>query len=358
VQGQKRIRDYGIIIGDLIPGKRNAITDVAGVRVGHCTLDHGPVKTGVTAVLPHPGNIFEDKVMAAAHVINGFGKSMGIIQIEELGTLETPILLTNTLSVGEAASALISHMVAGNKDIGCKAGTVNPLVCECNDFPLNDIRGLHVTKEHVYAAIREAAEVFREGGVGAGTGMSCYQLKGGIGSASRMIDLDSGKYTVGTLVLTNMGRKQDLMINGDPLGKRRAKGEIATPPDHPDGSIIIIIATDIPLTERQLKRCAKRSAVGLHRTGSHMDTGSGEIAIAFSTVNRIRSGSREALLPIRMINESRINRVFRAVAQATEEAILNSMITADATVGRAGCKRRALRDILKEYGTPPGKEVQ
>jgi len=186
----KKIRDYGIIIGSIPTGKNNSITDVKGVKVGHKTLNNGNIKTGVTAVVPHEGNIFKEKLIAACHVINGFGKSTGLVQIEELGTLETPIILTNTLSVGTAHEALVRYMLENNDDIGDTTGTVNPVICECNDGEINDIRGLHVKKEDVFDAIKSADVEFEEGNVGAGTGMICYDLKGGIGSSSRVIELD------------------------------------------------------------------------------------------------------------------------------------------------------------------------
>ncbi|SHH19926.1 D-aminopeptidase [Caloranaerobacter azorensis DSM 13643] len=345
MKGQKRIRDYCVIIGELKPGEKNAITDVKGVKVGHVTLNNGSVKTGVTAILPHEGNIFKDKVIASSHVINGFGKTIGTIQIEELGTIETPIILTNTLSVGLATDALIEYMLKENEDIGFTTGTVNPVVCECNDGYLNDIRGRYVKKEHVFEAIQNADVEFEEGAVGAGAGMSCYGLKGGIGSSSRQIELDNRTYTVGILVLSNFGRKEDLTINGIRIGKMISEKNKVKCNESDKGSIIVILATDIPMTSRQLKRISRRAVIGLNRTGSYMGNGSGEIVIGFTTSNRISHYEKEATTNIKMFNENKIDVVFRAVAEATEEAILNSLICADTTEGRDG----HIRYSLKEY---------
>lgn len=344
MEKRKRIRDYGICIGSMPAGRKNLITDVAGVKVGHSTMNQGDIKTGVTAVLPHGGNLFQEKVLSAIYIANGFGKTMGSIQIEELGNIETPILMTNTLSIGTVSHALISYMLEDNGDIGVTTGTVNPVVCECNDGYLNDIRGRHVTEKDVWYAIQNAGEDFEEGSVGAGTGMSCYGLKGGIGSASRMVDLTGVEYTVGALVLTNMGKTEDFLLNGEPLGrwiKERSK-EIEQEGDK--GSIIMLLATDIPLTERQLKRVAKRAVVGLARTGSYIGHGSGDIVIAFTTANKVSHERQEVLHEIRMIHEDAIDKVFQASAEAVEEAILNSMITADTTVGRNGHIRRSLKE--------------
>lgn len=348
MKNQKRIRDYGVVIGDMGCGKRNAITDVKGVKVGHVTLDDGDVKTGVTAVLPHEGNIFKDKVFAAVHVINGFGKTMGTIQIEELGTIETPILLTNTLSIGTVSDGLIEYMLKTNDDIGLTTGSVNPVVCECNDGEfLNDIRGRHVKKEHIFMAIENADAEFEEGSVGAGTGMSCYKLKGGIGTASRVLKLDGTEYMIGTLVLANQGEKRDLMINGSPVGKVICEIDGEDILEGDKGSIIMIIATDLPITERQLKRIAKRAVTGLSRTGSYMGHGSGEIAIAFSTANRISHYEESKTIEIKMFNPNDMDLVFRAAAEAVEEAILNSLITAKTTVGRNGNTRKSLSEYME-----------
>lgn len=341
-----RIRDYGVTIGSMRTGPGNRITDVPGVRVGHCTLDDGRVKTGVTAVLPHGGNLFQEKVLAVSHVINGFGKTAGTIQIEELGTIESPILLTNTLSVGRVSDALVEYLLEQNPEIGVTTGTVNGVVCECNDGYLNEIRGLHVQKDHVRAALSSAAVDFAEGAVGAGTGMSCYGLKGGIGSASRLIELGGKEYTLGVLVLSNFGRQQDFMLHGIPAGEIISKLE-RTKEEREKGSIIFILATDLPLSERQLKRVSKRCAVGLTRTGSFIGNGSGDVVIGFTTANRVRHEETEAVVTLQMLNENEIDLAFRAAAEASEEAILNSMTAAKTTVGRDGHVRKGLSEYLE-----------
>ncbi|MFT9497244.1 P1 family peptidase [Anaerosolibacter sp.] len=346
MKGQKRIRDYGITIGKMMPGKKNAITDVYGVKVGHCTIKDGGIQTGVTAVLPHGGNLFEQKVMAAVYVINGFGKSIGTVQIEELGTMETPIILTNTLSVGTAGDALVEYMLQHNGDIGITTGTVNPVVCECNDGYLNDIRGRHVKKEHVFQAIQGAQQDFEEGGVGAGTGMSCYGLKGGIGTASRMIPLGEKEYTLGALVLSNFGRMEDLIVDGVKAGSIIV--DVEKERETEKGSIIMVVATDIPLSERQLKRTLKRTTVALSRTGSYIGNGSGDIAIGFTTGNVVQHYEKEPIVTIGMLSEDKIDGVFRAVVEATEEAILNSMVCAEPTTGRAGHTRACLKEYMDE----------
>ena len=335
----------GIRIGKGTPGKRNLITDVPGVKVGHVTVRDGKdVNTGVTAILPHPGNLFRDKVMAAAAVINGFGKSMGLVQVEELGTIETPIVMTNTLSIGTAATALIRYMLAQNEDIGRTTGTVNPLVCECNDGGLNDIRGLHITEEHVFDAIANASEEFAEGAVGSGTGMRCLGFKGGIGSASRVVTLDGTDYTVGALVMSNFGSAGNLMIDGRHVGreiKERLDGETKD-----KGSIIMILATDIPLSERQLKRVARRAGVGLARTGSYYGNGSGDIAIAFTTANRVPHYNKGAFVDMKMMDDSSIDPVFAMSAEAVEEAIISSLYHAATTTGRDGRVQHGLREYI------------
>ena len=248
-------------------GKRNLISDVPGVKVGHVTLkdDEKFIHTGVTAILPHEGNLFQEKVAAGACVINGFGKSAGLVQIEELGTIETPILMTNTLSVGAGLNGLIQYMLKDNEDIGVSTGTVNCVVTECNDGELNDIRGMHVKEEHVLKALEKADEEFTEGGVGGGTGMCCMGLKGGIGSASRIITCNEKEYTLGAIVMSNFGVLGNLRIDG-----KRIKTELPKEDKPEKGSIIIVLGTDIPLSDRQLKRIAKRATVGLARVGSFL----------------------------------------------------------------------------------------
>lgn len=337
-------KESAIKIGRGTPGQRNLITDVPGVKVGHVTIrDGADVNTGVTAILPHEGNLFQEKVMASSCVINGFGKTMGLVQVEELGTIETPIIMTNTLSIGTAANALIKYMLQQNEDIGVKTGTVNPLVCECNDGVLNDIRGLHVKEEHVFEALANCSEEFEEGVVGSGTGMCCLGLKGGIGSASRIVKLDDKEYTVGALVMSNFGGAGRLLIEGRHMGQE-IKDKLEAQQDK--GSIIMLIATDIPLTERQLKRVARRAGVGLARTGSYYGNGSGDIAIAFTTANRVPHYSKTAVMDIKMISDNKIDPVFDMAAEAVEEAIISSLYHAETTTGRAGKVKYGLRDFL------------
>lgn len=334
---------WKIHIGQLPPGPRNLISDVSGVTVGHCTLQEGEVQTGVTAVLPHGGNLFQDKVLAACHVINGFGKSMGLIQIEELGTIETPVVLTNTLSAGTAYTALVRYMLAQNGDIGDTTGTVNPIVCECNDGYINDIRGLHIRECHVMEALRQCGADFAEGAVGAGRGMSCHQMKGGIGSASRVVTIEGKDYTVGALLLTNHAVKDDLMIAGDPVGRRLPD---VRPKEEDKGSCIILLATDAPLSERQLKRVCRRSVVGLSRTGSYIGNGSGEIAIAFTTANRVPHYPLQSVLPLQMLHDDHINTIFRAAAEAVEESVLSSMLHAEGITGFKGRRLLSLSEFI------------
>jgi len=343
----KRIRDYGMKIGTLQPGPNNLITDVLGVKVGHVTLDNGAMKTGVTAILPHQGNLFKEKVMAASYVINGFGKTVGTVQIDELGTIETTILLTNTFSVGVCSKAIIQYMLEQNEEIGRTTGTVNPVVCECNDMILNDIRENYIKEDHVLEAIRFSNVSFEEGAVGAGTGMVCFGLKGGIGSSSRLIETSQGKYTIGVLVLSNFGQMDHFRLNGYPVGEVLRK-MVPSPKFIEDkGSIIIVVATDLPLTERQLKRIIKRASVGLARTGSFYGNGSGDIVIGFSTANKIPHFPTGEIRSLSAIHETDIDRAFIAVADATEEAILNSMVTAKTTIGRNGHTIYSLKDYLE-----------
>ncbi len=339
-------KNYDIEIGKLKKGPNNLITDVNGVKVGHVTLNDGKIKTGVTTILPHGGNIFKEKVLASSYVINGFGKSMGLIQLEELGTIETPIIMTNTLSIGTAANGLIKYMLEQNEDIGKTTGTVNCVITECNDGYLNDIRGLHVKEEHVYEAINKAEVIFEEGSVGSGTGMSCYGLKGGIGSSSRIIELDNKEYTLGALVMSNFGNKSDLIINKNNLGislEYLNKIELS---EKEKGSIIIIIATDIPLSERQLKRLSKRAVIGLGRTGSHLGNGSGDICITFTTANKIMHYSTTNIIDIKMVDDNMMDIIFRALIESVEESVISSLLHSKTTVGRDGNERKSLTEFI------------
>jgi D-aminopeptidase len=338
-----RARAYGLGCGRLAPGERNTITDVPGVRVGHCTLNQGELRTGVTAILPHGGNVYREKVLAAAEIFNGFGKSVGLMQVEELGSLETPILLTNTLSVGVCATALIRRAIAANPDIGRTTGTVNPVVCECNDGYLSDIQALGIEERHAFMALDSAAESFALGAVGAGTGMSAFGFKGGIGSASRRLELDDGSFHLGGLVLANFGRRGDLTL---PDGRRVAPARAEATPER--GSVIVIIATDIPLEHRQLRRVIRRAGVGLARTGSFWGHGSGDLALGFTTANPIRHDEAGDLRAIGTLNENRIDRLFEATADLVQEAVLDALVAAGPMTGRAGHHRTSLRASLEK----------
>lgn len=336
-------KKWNVTIGTHPTGLNNKISDVAGVTVGHVTLAEGDVQTGVTAVLPHQGNVFKEKVMAACHVINGFGKTTGLVQIEELGTLETPILMTNTLSVGRVSSGLIRYMLEQNEDIGETTGSVNPVVCECNDSRLNDIRGLHVKEERVFEAIHNACADFEEGAVGAGRGMICHELKGGIGSASRQFELDGQTFTMGALVLSNHGLYKDLMINGKLVS---AENPYPSQPENDKGSIIIILATDAPLSQLQLKRVSHRAVLGLGRTGSYMSNGSGELVIAFSTANKVPHYASQDILKTRFVRDDALNEIFRCTAECVEESVLSSLFNAETVVGKYGRRVECLSTLL------------
>lgn len=349
-----RARELGLDIGIFKPGPLNAITDVAGVKVGQVTIIEGEkVRTGVTAILPHDGNLFQRKVPAAVVVGNGFGKLIGITQVEELGELETPIILTNTLSVWDAARALVEYTLSqpGNE----KVRSVNPVVGETNDGFLNDIRGFHVKKEHVFEAITKATGgPVDEGSVGAGTGTVCFGWKGGIGTSSRLLPETLGAYTVGVLVQTNYGG--NLRMDGVPLEKELRQRLV--PPDSlkGNGSCMIVVATDAPLDARQLRRLAKRALIGLGNTGSPMSHGSGDYVIAFSTaiLPRVSKGKIQFEAGERLRDEH-LSPLFQAIVEATEEAIYNSLLKATTMTGIDGHTVEALPiekvvEILKKYG--------
>lgn len=344
---QKRIREYGINVGRLKPGPLNKISDVKGITVGHSTLKEGSIQTGVTAILPHQGNLFKEKILGASYVINGFGKTIGTIQLEELGTIETPILLTNTLSVGIASDSLIKYMLKQNEEIGNSTGTVNPIVGECNDMYLNDIRQMVIREQHVLEALHNTEVDFAEGAIGAGAGMKCFDLKGGIGTSSRVFTINDESYTVGVLVLSNFGALEQFWLNGEPIGPQ-IKEQIQQKTTKEQGSIMIIVATDLPVNERQLKRLSKRAGAGLSRTGSFFGNGSGDIVISFSTAQKIPHifEKAERLHTLQMIHDDQIDIAFEAVTDATEEAIYNSMVTARTTIGRESRKLYSLAEFL------------
>jgi D-aminopeptidase len=356
-----RVREFGIRIGVLDTGPLNAITDVSGVKVGHVTLSLGSdIRTGVTAIVPHGGNIFQEKVPAAVSVANGYGKLTGSTQVMELGTLETPIILTNTLSVPTAADALIDYTLgrAGNEGVE----SVNPVVGETNDGWLNDIRGRHVTKAHVLEAIQKAADgPVDEGAVGAGTGTVCFGFKGGIGTASRRLPAAKGGYTIGVIVQTNFGGV--LMIGGVPVGEILTEAKKGTVPARgvgprtDDGSCLIVVATDAPLDSRNLERLAKRALLGIARTGGYNSSGSGDYAIAFSTAPdlRVPHRSQSPTQTVTLLRDDHLSPLFQAAAEAAEEAILDSLFKSGRMEGKDGHVVEALplekiRDFLKRGG--------
>lgn len=357
MMSQKRLEDYGIRIGELARGELNKITDVQGVRVGHCTIDTDRNKTGVTVIACCEENIFANKLAAGCYVLNGYGKTTGLVQVEELGAIESPIVLTNTLNVGLVHDAVVGYMLGETRKIGVNLTSFNPVVCECNDSYLNDIQNRAVKEEHVLKAFEDVGTDFLEGDVGAGKGMSCYQLKGGIGSASRMVELDGKPYTLGILVLSNYGSLHDLVIQGRPVGREmEMKIDVHQRVDAhqkggqglaiEQGSIIIVMATDVPLSDRQIRRVCKRAVVGLARLGSYIGHGSGDIVIGFSTANTLRIDEKREILPMMIIREDRLDVLFRTAAEATEEAVLNSMVTAERTIGFRGNVRESLKDYI------------
>ena len=363
-QNRPRARELGITVGVLPTGTLNAITDVDGVLVGHTTIVRGDnIRTGVTAILPHSGNMFLEKVPGAVFVGNGFGKLAGSTQVNELGEIETPVLLTSTLSVPRVADFLLDYMLSlpGNEDVQ----SINPVVGETNDGYLNDIRGRHITRDDVLAAIKGAKSgAVAEGCVGAGTGTIAFGFKGGIGTSSRKLPQRLGGYTVGVLVQTNFGGI--LTINGAPVGRELGryylKDELATPPSNPDGSVIIVIATNAPVDARNLNRMAARAMMGLARTGAAGSSGSGDYAIAFSTSADVRIkplGQNERTAPRnqKTLANDAMSPIFLAVIEATEEAIYNSLFKATTTTGRGHTVESLPLDrtaeILRRHGLIP-----
>ncbi len=366
-----RLRDLGIDIGVMQVGEHNAITDIPGVRVGHSTVIHGdgalrlgegPARTGVTAIHPHEGSAFTSMVPAAIAVLNGAGEMTGRSQVDEYGLIETPILITNTLSVGAVHRGCVEWLTEHEESLQ-SSDFVIPVIAETFDGFLNDVAGQHVSTEHVYEALDNARSgPVEEGNVGGGTGMMLFRFKGGIGTSSRLVDLDELRYTVGVLVQGNFGSRGDLLVDGVPVGREitdlqpvRGGQDVARP--QPDGSIIVVIGTDAPLTDRQLARLCRRGMLGLGRVGSTARQSSGDILIAFSNAreNRFDRFNRDAVLDCKRVNDERIDDLFQATVEATSEAVLNALVAAETMVGRDGNTAYALphdrlREIMRRHG--------
>ena len=361
---RSRLRDLGIAPGTLPPGPLNAITDVAGVRVGHTTVIHddGPARTGVTAIHPHEGSAFSSMVPAAIEVLNGAGEITGRSQIDEYGIMESPILITNTLSVGTAHRACVEWIGRHEPSLG-DTNFVIPVVAETYDGYLNDINGQHVTVEHVVAALDTASGgPVAEGNVGGGTGMQLFEYKGGIGTASRVVTIGGETYTVGVLIQGNFGRRAQLMVDGVPVGRELAAP--LSPEPEKDGSVIVVIATDAPLSDRQLGRLCRRGMLGLARTGSTAGNSSGDLLIAFSNHagNRVHRFSEDALRTTVQLEEPRMDDLFVATVEATEEAVLNALVAAETMTGRDGhtveaLPHDALLRVMRRYGRVGQRET-
>ena len=355
-----RARDLGIAIGELPTGPLNAITDVPGVRVGHCTVSwggpelpsgSGPARTGVTAVFPHGDDIWHNRVTAGAFAANGVGEVIGISALREWGLIETPILLTNSQSAGAVYDATVRWMMDQNPKAGIE-DAVMPVVGECDDGFLNDLRGMHVKEAHVREALEAAAEgPVAEGCVGAGTGMTCFDFKAGIGTSSRLVSAHGRRYTVGVLALTNFGMRRRLMIDGVPVGREI---EDLMPVENREGSCIVLLATDAPLSARQCERLAKRCSLGLAVTGSYASDGSGEFMIAFSTAQRVPRATVD-LLNLATVANDHMYELFEAAVDATAESVVNSLCAAHTSEGRNQGIAYALPldrvvDIMHKYG--------
>jgi D-aminopeptidase len=353
-EARQRVRDLGLVIGRYAPGPLNAITDVAGVKVGHRTLisgegalkpGEGPVRTGVTVVVPRD-DVWHKKVPAASFVLNGTGEMTGLAWVAESGFLEYPIALTNTLNVPRVANGVMSWMIRRYPEIGISDDTLTPVVAECDDGRLNDIQGRHVSEQDVMAALDSASTgPVTEGTVGAGTGMVSYGFKGGIGTASRKLPEPEGSYTVGVLVNANHGRRPELLVDGIPVGKfyePPTQLSEALSPGQSEGSIIVVIATDAPVDSRQLLRLAKRAALGLARTGSTARHGSGDFMLAFSTANVIPHYPKDLTFQQTHLADTHLNPLIAATVEATEEAILNALTMATTVVGRDGRRVEAI----------------
>jgi D-aminopeptidase len=368
-----RLRDLGVTIGTLPTGVWNAITDVPGVRVGHATVVHGsgalrvgegPARTGVTAIHPHEGSVFQQLIPAAIEILNGAGEITGRSQVDEYGTLETPIMITNTLSVGEVHRGCVDWLARHEPSIGVRHFVV-PVVAETYDGFLNDAAGQHVTREHVWQALDSAASgPVAEGNVGGGTGRTLFGFKGGIGTSSRVLDVQGQRQTVGVLVQGNFGADRDLLVNGVPVGReivghRSVRGETAAEAPKKDGSIIVVIGTDLPLSDRQLARLCRRGMLGLSRVGSTARNSSGDLLLAFSNHPDVRL-ARESDVLTRVAHRKDsgwIDEVFQATIEATSEAVLNAMVAAETMTGRDGNTAYALPhdhlvEILRRHGQP------
>ena len=358
-----RARDLGIAVGTLPAGPLNAITDVPGVRVGHCTvswggpeLPHGsgPARTGVTALFPHDGDIWRERVVAGAFAANGVGEVIGISAIREWGLIETPVMLTNSQSAGAVYDATVRWMMDRDPGVGLEDAAM-PVVGECDDGLLNDLRGMHVREEHVREALETAAAgPVAEGCVGAGTGMSCFDFKGGIGTSSRIVRAHGRSFTVGVLALTNFGERRRLCVDGVPVGRVLTD---LMPGVHREGSCIVVLATDAPLSARQCGRLAKRCALGLAVTGSLAADGSGEIMVAFSTAQRV---PRASAVPLQLtcVSNDHLGELFEAAVDATAESVLNSLCAARTTIGRDGnvayeLPLERLVEALRAHGRAP-----
>jgi D-aminopeptidase len=348
--GRARARDLGLKLGLMSPGPLNAITDVAGVRIGHCTViegdppggyGRGPARTGATAIWPGD-HLERGGFPAGKHILNGTGEVTSLEEIHELGRMLTPIVLTNTMSVGIAYDAVCRYLIEHEPARMADGGVIIPVIGECNDGWLNDAHGMHLTREHVYEALRTASSgPVAEGCVGSGTGMICFGFKGGIGTSSRLLDPAQGGYTVGVLAMTNFGRRPWLTIGGYPVGQRypmapMRRQAVETPPEQDSGSCIVVIATDAPLTSRQLDRIAQRGGMGLARVGSYAGNGSGDIIVAFSTAYRLPEEDAARTYPVELVNDGAIDPLFGAAIEATEEAIVNSLCMAETTTGLLG----------------------
>lgn len=360
MSGRVRFRDLGFVIGPLPPGPHNAITDVPGVRVGHATIvrgdgalvpGEGPVRTGVTAILPHGGDLYRERVAAVVDILNGSGEVTGRTFVDEMGVLDAPIMLTSSFNVPRVADAVISETIARDASLGVEARYVHPVVAECSDLRLSDIQGRHVAREHVTAAWSGAREgPVTEGCVGGGTGLVCYQFKSGIGTSSRVVEIAGERMTVGVLAMPNHGARRELRVDGVPVGALMTDG---VPSWIQEGSVILVTATDAPLSSRQLRRIARRSQLGLARTGATARNGSGDMTIAFSTANRYVLG--ELIHRTRELADQVIDALFSATCDAAEEAVVNALCVAETMTGRDGNTAYALpldrlSEILLAHG--------